>query len=203
MLFTIAILLSIAHIIVVFLVLLFVRETLNPAETISSRMRRHSIYVICAVFFLSVLVIAYFGIQFSIYILNVIVVLIVYVSYCATAFVIGRINPKSLRVLSSVIFAIPLIVIPFMFASTLLVWYLDVSSNIKTQMENGFSCRTVLWGGNVFHAEFGYTITLYRTMSVIPLFEREVTHVTVQQLNPPPGSPLHSSCEEALSTYRR
>ena len=67
------------------------------------------------------------------------------------------------------------------------------------QIDTRLVCRVTLWGSAA--TDSGYTVHLYRSWAWLPLIERSVLSMSVNQTDQSKGPPMDVTCADALKKY--
>jgi len=68
------------------------------------------------------------------------------------------------------------------------------------QMDSGLVCRVTGWGSAI--TDSGYTVSLYRNWGWLPLIERSVVSISVNESERSIDRPSDATCADALRKYR-
>jgi hypothetical protein len=167
--------------------------------------RQSKIAAACALVLVFVLGAAALGFSFTDVLSNFVGFVIAYAAYCFLAVSCLRIPSLFLRIPALIVAAIPIAVgyvICTIGSFGLMFIVGDYTSPPKhiEQLGPDLTCRTTLWGA-AFTAS-GYTIHLYKSWAWLPLVERSVAAMSVNQTEFSEGqAPKDVTCADALAKY--
>ena len=162
--------------------------------------------VISAAAFIVVLGAAILNIGFRDVTYDVAFLIIAYTAYSFLAVCCLRIPPLSIRVLALAIAAIPVGVGYYACTSTtgrlglafIVGDYTQPPRHLE-QMRADLTCRVFLWG--YAFSDTGYTVRLYKSWTWLPLVERSVVTISVNETNDANGPVQPATCADALGKY--
>ena len=158
--------------------------------------------IACGSVLLVIAGVATLGFSFKSVLANFTSFVVAYGAYCFLAVSCWRIRFWPLRALALLCAAIPILAGYVLSTVGLLGLILIIGDYTRApskveQMDIGLVCRVTGWGSAV--TDSGYTVHLYRTWDWLPLIERSVISISINELD---GSTEDSTCADALRQYR-
>jgi glucan phosphoethanolaminetransferase (alkaline phosphatase superfamily) len=167
--------------------------------------RQSTIAAMCALVLVLILGAAALGFSFKDVMPNFVAFIIAYAAYCFLAVSCLRIRWLFIRILALIVAAIP-ICIGYVFCtigSLGIMFFVGDYTNPPKQVEQlrpDLTCRVTLWGAS-FTAS-GYAVHLYKTWAWLPLIEKSVVTMSVNQTDFSEGqAPKDLTCVDALAKY--
>ncbi|MFG6486381.1 hypothetical protein ACG04R_06845 [Roseateles sp. BYS78W] len=127
-----------------------------------------------------------------------------YFSYCFLAISAWRLRRLAVRIPVLMVAALP-VAVGYLLGTVGMLGLMFILDDYTrppmqtTDIAHGLECRVTSWG--MAASDSGYTVHIYRHWALIPLLEREVARIVINQSNPQAGL-QSASCDDALKLIR-